>query len=109
MSGNDGSGTRTRVLGTGTRTDGRNARRADRSWFIAGLNGTDQPLTLRLPLGGFRRHTRRVPIDGGEDPLTQLRATPVPALETRSHTVPLSRGSMLRLDDLPRVGAEPVE
>jgi hypothetical protein len=82
------------------------ARRTGRTWFVAGLNGTDEPLALRLPLAAFRRYRHRFLIDEGDDPLMQLRASPIAAAETWEHVLPPRGGFVLRLERLASAGAE---
>lgn len=48
------------------------ARRTGKRWFIAGLNGTDQPIPINLNLEQFFPFGECVIITGGQDPLTQF-------------------------------------
>jgi hypothetical protein len=72
------------------------ARRAGESWFIAGLNGTAEPLRLRLPLRAFGRYPSRVLIAEGPDPRMQVGAAPVAPRTVWEHTIPPRGGFILR-------------
>jgi alpha-glucosidase len=73
-------------------------RRSGRSWFIAGLNGTDQPLPLKLDLTDYRAFPTRILIAEGPSPQMEVAATSVKAASRWSHTLPPRGGFILRLD-----------
>lgn len=74
------------------------ARRTGNSWFIAGLNGTGDPLPLDLDLFTFLRFSKRWAITEGADAGMQVAAAPLPPSARWQHTVPPRGGFILRLD-----------
>jgi hypothetical protein len=78
------------------------ARRTGQSWFIAGLNGTGNPLPLALDLSAFDAFAKRLAITEGTDPLMQVTVAPLPNADHWQHEVPPRGGFILRLDKSPR-------
>jgi hypothetical protein len=74
------------------------ARRSGNSWFIAGLNGTGEPLAATLDLSAFRDFTKRTLIAEGADAAMKVEATTVPIGKTWKHEMPARGGFILRLD-----------
>lgn len=74
------------------------ARRAGNSWFIAGLNGTDNPFSIELDLKPFARFTKRVLVAEGENAAMQVTASPVADSAGWKHAIPPRGGFILRLD-----------
>ena len=62
------------------------ARRAGKTWFIAGLNGTSAPLPLDLDLASFGTLTKRTAITEGKDASLQVIACPLPNADHWQHT-----------------------
>jgi alpha-glucosidase len=74
------------------------ARRSGKSWFIAGLNGANEPLPLDLDLSPFHDSPKRILIAEGKDPLMQVSAANVAASAQWKHEMPPRGGFILRLD-----------
>jgi hypothetical protein len=74
------------------------ARRSGSSWFIAGLNGTGEPLTVDLSLSAYGSFTHRVLIAEGTDAAMKVSAVPVAASDSWKHEVPPRGGFIMRLD-----------
>jgi len=74
------------------------ARRSGRTWFIAGLNGTNDPLPVRLDLFAFHACPRRLLIDEGPSPLMQVEASPLSVADDWQHRIPPRGGFIVRLD-----------
>jgi alpha-glucosidase len=74
------------------------ARRSDASWFIAGLNGTDNPLLVNVDLSAFSGFPKRLVIAEGRDLAMQVDVSPVPASALWKHEMPPRGGMILRLD-----------
>lgn len=74
------------------------ARRAGRSWFIAGLNGTTAPLPVSLDLSRYDAFGRRVAVTEGPDPTREVAAAPLTASGRWEHAMPPRGGFILRLD-----------
>jgi hypothetical protein len=75
------------------------ARRAGRSWFIAGINGTDESLPVTVDLSAFKQFTKRLSVTEGTDAKLQVTAQPVAVAAEWEHTVPARGGFILRLDE----------
>ena len=74
------------------------AKRTGHSWFIAGLNGTSEPLPVNLDLSSFAQFPNRTLISEGQDPIMQVAAATIPISNFWSHTLPPRGGFILRLD-----------
>jgi alpha-glucosidase len=74
------------------------ARRSGKSWFIAGLNGANEPLPLDLDLSPFHDFPKRILIAEGKDPLMQVSASNLVASAQWKHEMPPRGGFILRLD-----------
>ncbi|HVU27208.1 MAG TPA: glycoside hydrolase family 97 catalytic domain-containing protein [Verrucomicrobiae bacterium] len=74
------------------------AKRRGQSWFIAGLNGTDQPLPVELDLSAYRAFSRRLLVSEGTDALMQVTVSAVPTAKNWRHEMPPRGGFILRLD-----------
>jgi len=74
------------------------ARRSGKSWFIAGINGTGEPLPLNVDLSAFVKFPNRVAITEAEDPALQVSATPLAMAADWQHVLPPRGGFILRLD-----------
>jgi alpha-glucosidase len=74
------------------------AHRAGASWFVAGINGTSDPLPVRLDLSAFKKWHRRIAITEGDDPHMQVKSDPVKESSSWRHEMPARGGFILRLD-----------
>jgi len=74
------------------------ARRSGESWFIAGINGTDEPLPLDLDLSPFEKFPNRREVAEGTNALMQVTAARLAVAGQWEHTVPPRGGFILRLD-----------
>lgn len=74
------------------------ARRSGNSWFIAGLNGTVDPLPLDLDLSTFAEFPKRILVAEGKDAAMQAGVSPVANSASWKHTMPSRGGFILRLD-----------
>ncbi len=74
------------------------ARRAGNSWFIAGINGTDDKLPLTLDLSAFKKYANRLMISEATNASMQVIATPVRYSKQWQHEIPPRGGFILRLD-----------
>ena len=77
------------------------ARRSGASWFVAGLNGTDEPLPVDLDLSGFNDFPKRFAITEGADAAMQVSVAAVPVSDHWKHEMPPRGGLILRLDKGP--------
>jgi len=75
------------------------ARRAGRSWFIAGINGTGEPLPVSLDLSDFGKSHHRLAIMEGADAAMQVSVAPVSYSDRWQHQLPPRGGFILRLDE----------
>ena len=74
------------------------ARRSGQSWFIAGINGTGEPLPLNVDLSAFVKYPKRVAITEADDAAMQVTATPLAMAAKWPHVLPPRGGFILRLD-----------
>jgi hypothetical protein len=74
------------------------ARRSGNSWFIAGLNGTNDPLPLDLDLSSFDGFRKRILIAEGADASMQVMVSKVAEAADWKHEMPPRGGFILRLD-----------
>jgi hypothetical protein len=74
------------------------ARRSSDSWFIAGINGTGEPLIVDLDMTPFEKYQRRVLIAEGKDANQEVASKPVAQASSWQHAVPARGGFILRLD-----------
>ena len=75
------------------------ARRSGNSWFIAGLNGTDESLTVHLDLSDFHKFSRRTLIAEGADAAMKVTADMAAVVDSWSHEMPSRGGFILRLEE----------
>ena len=73
------------------------ARRSGKSWFIAGLNGTDATLPVALDLASFSDFRRRLLIAEGPEAIMQVKAVSIPNASAWTHDLPPRGGFILRL------------
>jgi len=74
------------------------ARRAGRSWFVAGINGTGETLPVTLDLSAFTSFPRRLLIAEGTNALMEVAVAPLENAATWAHPLPPRGGFILRLD-----------
>jgi alpha-glucosidase len=74
------------------------ARRSGKSWFIAGINGSDEPVPVNLDLSAFVQFPKRILVAEGADSAMQVSATSQAAEPAWQHTIPVRGGFILRLD-----------
>jgi hypothetical protein len=74
------------------------ARRAGKTWFIAGINGTAAPLPVKLALAPFRKFRQRLLIAEGKDPRMEVTALPVIAVNDWNLVLPPNGGFILRCE-----------
>jgi alpha-glucosidase len=75
------------------------ARRSSKSWFIAGINGSGEPVPVDLDLTAFSQFSKRILVAEGTDPAMQVSATPLEPATEWQHTLPVRGGFILRLDE----------
>jgi hypothetical protein len=54
------------------------ARRRGNTWYVAGINGKDEPQTLKLPLGFLPKENIRLFVDGADSPWSITHPASVP-------------------------------
>jgi hypothetical protein len=74
------------------------ARRAGKSWFIAGINGTDKPLPLNLDLYPFKSFRQRFMVVEAAEANLQVAVAPLEKSNGWQHSLPPRGGFILRLD-----------
>jgi hypothetical protein len=74
------------------------ARRTGKSWFIAGINGSGEPVPVDLDLSAFDKFPKRLLVAEGADAAMTVTATPLAAGTEWQHTIPVRGGFILRLD-----------
>ncbi len=74
------------------------ARRAGKSWFIAGINGTTNSLPVDLDLTAFKDFSQRQALVEGANPNMQISAAPLDNSAQWKHAMPARGGFILRLD-----------
>ena len=74
------------------------ARRSAKSWFIAGINGTGDPLPVQLDLTQFKHFHHRFMIAEGENAKLQVAVTPLDDSDDWRHEIPPRGGFIMRLD-----------
>jgi hypothetical protein len=75
------------------------ARRAGRSWFIAGINGTTNPIPVTLDLDAFKSFPRRQAFVEGANANMQIAVAAVENSAQWRHAMPGRGGFILRLDE----------
>ena len=75
------------------------ARRAGQSWFIAGINGTTNPLPVTLDLAAFKSFPRRQAFVEGANANMQIAVAAVENSAQWRHAMPARGGFILRLDE----------
>ena len=73
------------------------ARRSGKSWFIAGINGTDEPLPVNLDLSAFKMFHHRFAVVEGDNANMQVAVTPLETSNGWRHEIPPRGGFILRL------------
>ncbi|MGL4400326.1 MAG: glycoside hydrolase family 97 catalytic domain-containing protein, partial [Luteolibacter sp.] len=74
------------------------ARRAGKSWFIAGISGSTGSQPLSLDLADFAGYPKRVLVDEAGDARQDLTAKLIHSSDQWQHTLPPRGGFVLRLD-----------
>jgi alpha-glucosidase len=74
------------------------ARRSGTSWFIAGINGTGEPLPVTLDLSAFKKFRHRLMISEGENANMQVAVAPLKNSDEWEHEIPPRGGFILRLN-----------
>ncbi len=74
------------------------ARRSDKSWFIAGINGTTNALPVNLDLSAYKKYPHRIDVTEGTDPNMQVTAASLENSARWQHVMPPRGGFILRLD-----------
>jgi alpha-glucosidase len=74
------------------------ARRAGTSWFIAGINGTDKVLPVKVDLSPFKEFSKRIVVTEGRDATMQVSAARLAKSRSWKHDIPPRGGFILRLD-----------
>ncbi len=74
------------------------ARRSGASWFLAGLNGTNDPLPVDLDLAPFADFPKRLAITEGLDAAMQVAVSAIPVSSAWKRELPPRGGFILRLD-----------
>jgi alpha-glucosidase len=75
------------------------ARLSGKSWFIAGINGTDSPLPVSVDLSNFARFPHRWAVTEGADAAMQVVAAPLESSGIWQHEIPPRGGFILRLKE----------
>ncbi len=74
------------------------ARHSGTSWFIAGLNGTNDRLQVRLDLSAFSDFPKRLLIAEAKDATMRVDVSTAPVSNRWKHEMPPRGGFILRLD-----------
>ncbi|NOS68576.1 MAG: glycoside hydrolase [Verrucomicrobia bacterium] len=74
------------------------ARRTGSSWFIAGINGSNQSQPVTLDLKRYRKFGKGVLIAEGKEAQMEVIASPLKPANEWQHTIPSRGGFILRLD-----------
>ena len=74
------------------------ARRAGKSWFIAGINGTDDTLPVNLDLSPFKEYANRLLISEGSNASMEVASIPMKESKQWQHALPARGGFILRMD-----------
>jgi hypothetical protein len=74
------------------------ARRSGKSWFIAGVNGTNESLPVNLDLSAFKKFHRRFAVVEDDDANMQVAVAPLEYSDEWKHEIPPRGGFILRLD-----------
>jgi alpha-glucosidase len=74
------------------------ARRSGSSWFIAAINGSKEPVPVKLDLSPFKKFGKRLLIAEGAEANSQVVSTSVIKANEWEHTLPARGGFILRLD-----------
>jgi hypothetical protein len=75
------------------------ARRSGKTWFIAGINGTTNPLPVNVDLSAFKKYRHQIAISEGADANMQVTAAPLGDAAQWEHEIPPRGGFILRLDE----------
>ncbi len=75
------------------------ARRSGKSWFIAGINGTSQPLPASVDLSAFKKFRHRFAVIEGKEANLQVNVSPLEVSELWRHDIPPRGGFILRLNE----------
>jgi alpha-glucosidase len=74
------------------------ARRTGKSWFIAGINGTDKSLPVNLDLSAFKNFQQRFMVAEGGDANMQVAVAPLSNSDQWQHEIPPRGGFILRFN-----------
>lgn len=74
------------------------ARRSGNSWFIAGINGSNESQPLTLGMSGFAGFPQRILVTETGDALHDLATKAINTSDPWQHTIPPRGGFVLRLD-----------
>jgi hypothetical protein len=74
------------------------ARRSGRSWFIAGLNGTDHSLPVDLDLSAFAQFPVRLAVTEGANAKMRVKFSPLKKADRWRHEMPPRGGFILRME-----------
>lgn len=74
------------------------ARRSGKSWFIAGINGTDKAFPVNLDLSAFEKFRHRLMVAEGGNANMQVNVAPLENSDEWKHEIPPRGGFILRLD-----------
>ena len=74
------------------------ARRSGNSWFIAGINGTAEPMPLTLDLKPFKAFHHRLAVVEGADPAMQVAVRHEAEADHWNAMIAPRGGFILRLD-----------
>lgn len=75
------------------------ARRSGKSWFIAGISGTTNPLSVTLDLSPYKKYQHRIVISEAADAKMQVAAALLGESDQWQHIIPPRGGFILRLDE----------
>jgi hypothetical protein len=74
------------------------ARRHGKTWFIAGLNGSDEPVPVDLNLADFNQYPKRLLVSEGTDAKMAVAVTQLTPTPEWQHSMPARGGFILRMD-----------
>jgi hypothetical protein len=74
------------------------ARRAGSSWFIAGINGTDDVMPVKLNFAAFASFSKRLLVEEATDAAMQVSVSTIEVDAEWNHRIPARGGFILRLD-----------
>ncbi|HEV2320373.1 MAG TPA: glycoside hydrolase family 97 C-terminal domain-containing protein, partial [Verrucomicrobiae bacterium] len=74
------------------------ARRAGKSWFIAGISGVTNALPVTLDLSPYRDYHHRILVSEAADAKMQVAVTTLTGSKQWRHTIPPRGGFIIRMD-----------